>query len=326
MTKGGDDRYRACLALTRQSDADALTQCLLDELAALPGARGARGYEIYHVRGEPVRAGMPVADLVVRDLDTLVPVEPPGWIEAAAEMGGPTCVRALDGGDRSGLLAHVGADEGRLRFVEIVGDRRLRDHQAFVEDVIVCYASLCALYDRFARDSLTGLLNRQTFDTRLVHVMASARVNITREQVASAWLAIIDLDHFKRINDRFGHLYGDEVLIAFAGLMRQAFRYSDLLFRYGGEEFVVIIAGTDAEGVRAALERFRSTVAGHEFPGRPAVTCSIGFTRIDPDMLPRDVAERADRALYAAKRAGRNRVVGGDDDTLTRPVTESELS
>ncbi|MDX1432828.1 MAG: GGDEF domain-containing protein [Gammaproteobacteria bacterium] len=320
------DRYRACLALMRQSDADSVTQCLLDQLSALPGARSARGFEIYHVRGEPVHVATPVAELVVRDLDTLVPVDSPAWIAAAAEVGGQTCVRALEPAEGAGLLAHVGVEEGRLRFVEIAGDERLAEHRRFIEDLIVYYASLRALYDRFARDPLTGLLNRQTFETRLAQVMASARVNITREQVPSAWLAIIDLDHFKRINDKYGHLYGDEVLIAFGQLMRQAFRYSDLLFRYGGEEFVVIFTGTETDGVRAALDRFRSRIAAHAFPGGPEVTCSIGYTRIDPDMLPCDIAERADRALYAAKRAGRNRVVASSDDAAKAPRKAIELS
>lgn len=178
---------------------------------------------------------------------------------------------------------------------------------------------LCfALLDKFERDALTGLLNRQSFDYRFEDLLARYRDNPRRMRVGSMpWLAIADIDHFKRINDTFGHLYGDEILLLFSRIMRQAFRFDDLLFRYGGEEFVVILNNTDQQGVECALERFRRAVEEYRFPmfglgadpyaGR--VTVTIGWVGVHPHELPINLLHKADRALYFAKDAGRNRAI-----------------
>lgn len=126
-------------------------------------------------------------------------------------------------------------------------------------------------------------------------------------------VAIIDIDHFKRINDRFGHAVGDEVLKAVAAAMRAACRDSDLLGRYGGEEFAVLLRGIPPAHVAAAVERLRAAVAGvvvvHE-GDTIAPTASIGVASLSPDDRDFDkLLIRADRALYEAKAQGRNRVV-----------------
>ena len=126
-------------------------------------------------------------------------------------------------------------------------------------------------------------------------------------------VAIIDIDHFKRINDRFGHAVGDEVLKAVAAAMRAACRDSDLLGRYGGEEFAVLLRGIPPAHVAAAVERLRAAVAGvivvHE-GDTIAPTASIGVASLSPDDRDFDkLLIRVDRALYEAKAQGRNRVV-----------------
>ena len=127
------------------------------------------------------------------------------------------------------------------------------------------------------------------------------------------WLGVVDIDHFKKINDNFGHLFGDEVLLRIADLMRQTFRSNDKLFRFGGEEFVVMLRNVAEDHVHNIFTRFRLAVERHDFPQVGRVACSVGFARIDPRLSPADLLGRADEALYYSKRNGRNQVNGFDE-------------
>jgi len=169
------------------------------------------------------------------------------------------------------------------------------------------------------RDTLTGLKNRKTFDGNIGRIIANARRLLAdkakpddRRHQAGArdfhWLAICDIDHFKRVNDTFGHVFGDEVLLLFAALMRKTFRNEDLLFRFGGEEFIVLLAPTSEELAGTVLERFRAVVEDFTFPQVGRVTTSIGYVRIQSDDVATAVLGQADAALYWAKNHGRNRV------------------
>jgi diguanylate cyclase (GGDEF)-like protein len=154
-------------------------------------------------------------------------------------------------------------------------------------------------------DTLTHLANRRLFQS---HVEAGVR-----QWVASGrgyYFAMLDLDRFKRINDDFGHLYGDEILVHFANVMRATFRSGDLLYRFGGEEFVVIFGVDPPERAGdGTLERFRAAVENYDFPGVGRVTVSIGFTAVADMTTPAALLiDRADEALYYAKEHGRNRV------------------
>src|SRR6202011_3687326 len=97
-----------------------------------------------------------------------------------------------------------------------------------------------------------------------------------------SWLALIDIDRFKSINDGYGHLFGDEVLLLVSQLMKRSFRGADQLFRFGGEEFVVLLDRASEPGAQIVLERLRTTIGEHEFPQVGQVTISVGYTRIDP--------------------------------------------
>lgn len=160
------------------------------------------------------------------------------------------------------------------------------------------------------KDTLTSLLNRKTFDTQIEKVLTAAHSDKKRTDDSEPpnCLAILDIDHFKKVNDRFGHLYGDEVLLLFSNLMRQTFRGGDQLFRYGGEEFVVILKNVTTESAMSILQRFRSKVEAHRFPQVGNVTVSVGFVTIAQQNLPSTVIEQADLALYHAKEHGRNQV------------------
>jgi len=176
-------------------------------------------------------------------------------------------------------------------------------------------------------DTLTGLLNRKTFDEQFERLLVLAerqRSNGSERRKAETkhpcWLGIVDIDHFKRINDNYGHLFGDEVLIRLAECMKRTFRTEDTLFRFGGEEFVVMLRHAPEDAVVSIFERFRSGVEKHEFPQVERVTCSVGFAFVDDQLTPAELLGRADEALYFAKGHGRNRVCSFD-----RLVMEGEL-
>jgi diguanylate cyclase (GGDEF)-like protein len=167
-------------------------------------------------------------------------------------------------------------------------------------------------------DELTGLLNRRTFDESFKRIFAPKTAGGNKvplqerrspeSECARAHLAVVDIDFFKRINDQFGHPYGDEVLVLLARLMGQCFRDTDRIFRFGGEEFLVILPDTDLAGAELAVERFREAVQNFNFSQVGRVTVSIGITAIlDGDTGP-NAFGRADQALYIAKHRGRNQV------------------
>jgi diguanylate cyclase (GGDEF)-like protein len=166
-----------------------------------------------------------------------------------------------------------------------------------------------AILDYGQRDTLTGLLNRRTFDQSFDKILERIQSQ-SREPTGSlpGWFAVVDIDRFKSINDRFGHLFGDDVLLLMARMMRQTFRGSDQLFRFGGEEFVIVLEAAQPTNAEAALERFRRRIAEHEFPQVGRVTVSIGYTQIGPSDPAVTCFDRADAALYYAKEHGRNQV------------------
>ncbi|HEY1043268.1 MAG TPA: GGDEF domain-containing protein [Telluria sp.] len=159
-------------------------------------------------------------------------------------------------------------------------------------------------------DSLTCLLNRRAFFERT----EAARALSVRLQKPFA-LMMLDIDHFKRLNDRFGHATGDEALCVFAHTVRRELREHDIMGRLGGEEFALAMPGTDLAGALQAAERLR--VAVSEAPvltdgNMYAMTVSVGVVVVDPNEHINSALARADRALYSAKSGGRNRVESGE--------------
>ena len=159
------------------------------------------------------------------------------------------------------------------------------------------------------------VLNRKTFDDSFFKVVQSSapRAVIPTERRASDaaagyWLAMVDIDFFKSVNDTYGHLIGDEVLLLVARLMRAEMRHHDHLYRFGGEEFVIVLPAHAEEEAGATLERLRGRVAAYPFPQVGSLTISIGYTLILPGDSPTSALERADRAVYHAKDHGRNQV------------------
>jgi diguanylate cyclase (GGDEF)-like protein len=157
-------------------------------------------------------------------------------------------------------------------------------------------------------DALTGVANRRAFDERL-----EAEEMRTRQTGETFSLLMMDVDNFKRFNDRHGHLAGDQALARIANTLRSNNRSSDLLARYGGEEFALILPQTRAEVAAAVAERLRAAVEAAEMPCQP-ITLSIGVAAYDRPRGTSGLIAAADQALYAAKSAGRNRVIVSPDD------------
>ena len=183
------------------------------------------------------------------------------------------------------------------------------------------YSNFLAIINDNEHDTLTGLLNRKTFDAQLSLLLSTAAAaekntmsssenerRIDKNDDTWHWIGILDIDHFKNINDNFGHIYGDEVLLLFANLMEKTFRNSDLLFRYGGEEFVVVLSPSTELDARMVFERFRKKLELFDFPQVGKISVSIGMVNINAQEHPTTLLEHADQSLYYAKEHGRNQV------------------
>jgi diguanylate cyclase (GGDEF)-like protein len=165
------------------------------------------------------------------------------------------------------------------------------------------------------QDQLTGLRNRT-----IGMDMLRAEISRAQRNGRTLCVALIDIDHFKRVNDGRGHMVGDEALRSFADILASTVRDYDITFRYGGEEFVLVMPDTVianalkvSEKLRSAVERLVMTTAS----GKLSITISTGIAQHAPDMTLEELLGRADRALYRAKQGGRNRTVADDPDTPT---------
>jgi diguanylate cyclase (GGDEF)-like protein len=183
--------------------------------------------------------------------------------------------------------------------------------QKTISMLLQIFQNFIVLINDNEHDTLTGLLNRKTFEIKINKVLQqmqsmSKRQNDKPNQLY--FLALFDIDHFKRVNDEFGHLIGDEVLLIFSQLMTQNFRSSDPLFRFGGEEFVGIFECLNPPDIEIVLTRFKEKVSSFNFPQVGKITVSAGYTDISPFDVSTQLIDRADLALYYAKNHGRNRI------------------
>jgi len=226
-----------------------------------------------------------------------------GYIAGFAETQSEMCVPLIFFGEKLGVLALESArkdafDRDDLQPLESVAD--------------ICAAAIqnASYFDRMKQlayvDGLTGIHNRRYFEMRVVEELERAGRFQGRMSII-----MVDIDNFKRLNDEFGHLLGDEVLRSVSTIMKQQLRKVDLVCRYGGEEFAIVVAETSGENALRVAEKLRRQVEGHHFPGVPRpVTISCGVADYPTHGITRDeVVAAADNALYQAKQAGRNRVV-----------------
>jgi len=242
-----------------------------------------------------LKSGQPVLENDVSSVAGYVP----GFEETKSEM----CLPLVSIGETIGVLALESARPGAFT---------QNDVQPLESVADICAAAIqnARYFDRVRHmayvDGLTGIFNRRYFEMRITEEMERAK----RYENALA-LAMVDIDHFKRLNDEFGHLLGDEVLRQVSSVFGQNLRKSDIVCRYGGEEFILLMPQTTVEQATAAAEKLRKTVEGWTFPGVPRpVTISMGVASFPVDGDGRDaLVAAADRALYSAKQGGRNRVI-----------------
>jgi diguanylate cyclase (GGDEF)-like protein len=149
-------------------------------------------------------------------------------------------------------------------------------------------------------DSLTGVRNRRSFDDSLKE--------ISQSQITASMI-VFDIDHFKQINDRFGHTVGDQILKELGELIQNNIRVSDLLFRYGGEEFILLTRDNGSDMPYKLAEKLRAMVENHVFSNQIQLSISAGVASLQPGESIEDWFRRADQLLYQAKQEGRNRVI-----------------
>lgn len=160
------------------------------------------------------------------------------------------------------------------------------------------------LYELANTDPLTGAGNRLSFN-----LQATREVSRSQRYGQPMSLIFLDLDHFKAVNDEFGHFAGDEILVSVTELLNRRLRQSDSLYRWGGEEFVVLAPQTDQSSVVQLAEDLRQTIAESEMDEHHRVTASLGVATLQPDEDLESLVKRADQKLYEAKAQGRDRVV-----------------
>ena len=170
--------------------------------------------------------------------------------------------------------------------------------------IAIRHAQLFAAQEENAlTDELTKLPNRRALAQRFLQETQRAR-----RHRAGITFVMVDLDHFKQVNDTYGHLNGDAVLAELASILSTGLRESDVCARYGGEEFALILPETTEGGARVLAERIRAKVAAATFPGGLKLTISVGVAATEEPALFTQLIDRADQALYAAKQGGRNQV------------------
>lgn len=290
--------------LTEQRDELTLLRSLQESiLEMLPGVQT---FMICLVPGS--QHGQWIQDEALPLPKSMFPLTGPVAEAARLNAEAPTRQMVLDG--QSYLISSLDLQGERRKAIVIRQSEWVLADLRIAQGMLNSYANFAKMLFDSERDTLTGLFNRKKLDQKLGELL-TGRINGRKrknEQDTDDYPAVFDLDHFKRINDNYGHLIGDEVLLVFAGLMRNALRDVDWVFRYGGEEFVVLIKDVSPGTIASILERIRVKVQNHGFPQVGQVTVSIGYTAIADQKLPPYVFEEADKALYYAKEHGRNQV------------------
>ena len=226
------------------------------------------------------------------------------------------------------LFPLIGSRNRPIGVIKVQASQDSYDHKITIM-ILKIYQNFIGLMNENERDTLTGLLNRKTFDLKINSIISNLQdVHNGREDDSqnTAYLAIFDIDHFKRVNDQYGHLIGDEVLLLFSQIMENTFRGNDLLFRFGGEEFVGLFHSASDETIATVLNRFRENIENFSFPQVGKVTVSCGFTKIAAYDFSTKLIDRADIALYHAKNNGRNQVCQHEELITTGVLEHSDNS
>ena len=259
----------------------------------------AMGAEITLGKGLASRALTANTSIVENDVTNVI-----GYIAGFLETRSEICVPLIFFGQKLGVLAVDSASKDAFDMDDVPPLESVAD---------ICAAAIqnANYFERMKQlayvDGLTGIHNRRYFEMRIGEELERASRFQGRMSVI-----MVDIDHFKRLNDEFGHLLGDEVLRGVSNILKQQLRKHDLVCRYGGEEFAIVVPETTGENALTVAEKLRRQVETYDFPGVPRpVTISCGVADYPMHGTTRDeVVAAADSALYMAKQAGRNRVIG----------------
>lgn len=322
--------------VTRYLDKELIEQSLLSTLSEFEPDQELRLYKVYNHEPD-LEIGLVAlyskGVISRRHVHSRHEIEPDlaSLMAMAVENGELSSVQKAETGRMVSIYPVFDQDGDLYSLLTQIGPPVAFEDQCMIDGLLRIYANYLSLLDLSQKDKLTSLLNRDRLQTTILQILGDQRLTQgarhhpkrRAHDPQKHWLAVIDIDHFKRINDTHGHLMGDEVLITFARLMHEVFPDDDLLFRFGGEEFVAIIRADDQERAEPALERFRARVEAYEFPLAGRLTASLGATEISGQSSPEEVIEAADKALYYVKQHGRNRVAfyqdlveGGEVDPL----------
>lgn len=300
------------ISLTNERDIAALelslAQALLDLIAPL-NVDTAKSVTIYHVKDIEKQL---FAEIVIgKEPDGYAPSLDMKQKLTNCFKTGETCSYAESGKHTVTLYPLNLATGHTMAVLAIEADVRVPQQHETITMLLQIYQNFTGLIKDNERDALTGLLNRKTFEVKINKVLSKMHQAAKRKDDKAGqlyFLAIFDIDYFKKVNDEFGHLIGDEVLLMLSQLMTQTFRDTDLIFRFGGEEFLGVFECSSPADIGQILERFRKKVSRFEFPQVGKVTVSSGYTMISADDGSSQMIDRADLALYYAKNNGRNRI------------------
>ena len=306
----------------------------------LVGAEKVRIYKLAEVAGKPhiwlavevSHLGTVSYDDGVSIHDDLLALDDFPLIHACVNAGAPQTTESLT------ALPVVTSDSHFFGVVEVSCKPLDGAQMKLAAALLDIFKNVVSILDYSEIDTLTGLLNRKTFDDYLSRILTSLYAGDAERKGLpdlpvrrraptvgqNHWLAVIDIDHFKRVNDTFGHSIGDEVLLLVASMMKSSFRTHDKLFRFGGEEFVVLLKPTTASEALGVFERFRAAIESRSFPLMERLTLSIGFSHIRLTDQPSLVLDRADKALYWVKANGRNQVCNFETLLESGALTEKD--
>lgn len=342
-----DKLLAAIIDITSQRDHDALGNTLMSILVSIVPVTRASLYRILnentqHILEEVVRLEPQNNSSELKQLQQSAP----RIIEATDRIKSCITKKEVFWRDNNNeqcakFLAPIFYTSTVIGVLSLESNNKLSGYNNLIRDIIKIYENCVFSLNESERDTLTGLRNRRTFDLQLNKLLEKLDITGSKKITSHdderrllknetfSWLVNMDIDHFKRINDSYGHVYGDEVLLLLSQLMKKTFRDTDLLFRFGGEEFVVILTAIPRETAFPVLERFRKIVADYSFPRINQVTLSIGYAQIHYNDFPLTILGKADKALYYAKENGRNQVCCYEqlihegklkDETITQEV------
>lgn len=302
-----EEQLQALARLSGQHREVPLIRSLLEILGLMTPVSGVKYYQLANALGDHEFGRHNVASAWIYDA-----LDPPTVGQPLKSF--PSLAEATVSGERRQIQSSHGDS---LDVIPVRGNRYIvgllvldwqeidSSMHSFVCSLVKLCGNMLTLIFSKEREALTSLYNRQSFEERLHSLLDY--VGASNEELKVCF-ALIDIDDFAGVNQKLGHLLGDEVLVHVSQVMNRSFRFYDLLCRFGGGQFVAVMRDTDLEGAISAAERFRSTIETYHFPQVGNKTVSIGLVQVRAHELMPSILDRARAALAAAHEGGGNQV------------------